>query len=375
MAGFSQSDNPAFAQNLAIVGGFRAGITQVSLKNFMINDRNRMRNCLALTLAVYLAVAPWMTGSIAVGKDKAGERAFGTQGAVGCGPDAKRVDRLDIKQPGVYENLLIDGEWAARNLVKITADGVTLRNCEIRNTTKNAVTVYAKNVVIESCKIHHALAGTFADQQDAHGITGSPTNLVIRNCEIGLVSGDAIQFDPGRRPWDDVLVERCTLWTGPLPADAAGFKQGQRPGENAIDTKQNGSNPRSRLTIRHCLMYGWNQPAQIGNVAALNLKNHVAATVEHCLLHDNEIAFRVRGGEGEYGGALVTIADCAVYDSQVAVRAEDGIRDLKIRRMGIGSGVKSKLVSAGGGAGIGYENTGEFQPPPLEQVIRSGLGR
>jgi hypothetical protein len=41
--------------------------------------------------------------------------------------------------------------------------------------------------------------------------------LVIRNCDIGLVSGDSVQFDPDRGVWDDVLVENCTLWTGPLP--------------------------------------------------------------------------------------------------------------------------------------------------------------
>ena len=208
---------------------------------------------------------------------------------------------------------------------------------------------------------------------DAHGVTGSPQNLVIRNCDIGLVSGDSIQFDPGRRPWDNVLVERCTLWTGPLPADAAGFKRGQRPGENAIDTKQLASNPRSRITIRRCLLHGWNQPGQISNLAALNLKNNVAVTVEHTLLHDNEIAFRLRGGDGEYGGALVTITDCAVYDSSIAIRAEDKIPNLKIHRLGIAPTVKSKLISSAGGPGPGYENTDEFQPPPFEQAIRSGF--
>jgi hypothetical protein len=307
--------------------------------------------------------------------DGIGEHAFGTQGAVGCGQTPRRLNRVVITQSGVYENLLIDGEWAATTLVKITADDVTLRNCELRHTTKNAVVVAGKNIVIESCRIHHALAGTYAEQDDAHGITGTPQNLIIRNCDIGLVSGDAIQFDPGRRPWDNVLVERCTLWTGPLPADAAGFKRGQRPGENAVDTKQLASNSRSRMTIRHCLLFGWNQPGQISNLAALNLKNNVAATVEHCLMCDNEIAFRLRGGEGEYGGALVTITDCAIYGSAVAVRAEDKIRDLKIHRLGIGAGVKAKLVAAGGGTGPGYEYGGEFEPPPLEQAIRSGFGQ
>ncbi len=260
-------------------------------------------------------------------------------------------------------------------LVKISADNVTLRHCEIRNGKHNAVTVYARDVTIQSCKIHHALAGTYENQRDAHGVTGRPTNLTIRNCEIGLTSGDSIQFDPGRGDWDNVLIENCTLWTGPLPEDAAGFKKGQRPGENAVDTKQRATNPRSRLTIRNCVFHGWNQPSQISNMAALNLKNHVEARIENCLFRDNEICFRVRGGAGEYGGALVRIENCAEYHSQVAVRAEDGIRDLKIHRLGLGAGATKRLVTAGSGPGAGFEDRGEFRPPPLEEAIELGLTR
>jgi hypothetical protein len=128
-----------------------------------------------------------------------------------------------------------------------------------------------------------------------------------------------------------------------------------------VDTKQQTSNPRSNLTIRNCLFQGWKQPGQVSNLAALNIKNHVQAQIVNCVFRDNEICLRLRGGEGEYGGALVTVERCAVYDSAVAVRIEDKIRDLKIRGLGIGDGVKSKLVSAGGGAGPGFENVGEFQ--------------
>jgi hypothetical protein len=299
----------------------------------------------------------------------------GTVGDVGCGPNPKRVRQLRIDKPGVYENYLVDGEWTGSTLVKINADGVTLRNCEIRNGRHNALTVYAKNVVIESCRIHHVLKGTFEDQQDAHGITGRPTNLVIRNCDIGLTSGDSIQFDPGRGEWDNVRIEHCNLWTGPLPADAAGFKKGQRPGENALDTKQQTSNPRSRLTIRACLLYGWNQPGQIGNMAALNLKDHVQATVEDCLFRDNENCFRIRGGRGERGGAQVTIENCAVYDSFVGLRIESRPENLKINRLGIGQGIQRKLRFAGSGSASDYKDIDLYTPPPFEVVRKNGLSR
>lgn len=334
----------------------------------MVFRRLMTAGTLAFARAMVLTVALTETSLLAETTN-----AIGTHGQIGCDPDAKRVRQLVITTEGTYENLLIDGEWAGSTLVKIMADNVTLRRCEIRNGRHNAVIVYGKNVVIEACKIHHVLAGTYSDQHDAHGITGRPTNLTIRNCDIGLTSGDSIQFDPGRGAWDEVLIEQCKLWTAPLEADAAGFKRGERPGENAVDTKQAAANPRSRMTIRNCFFTGWNQPGQISNLAALNLKNHVQVRVENCVFQDNEICFRVRGGEGEYGGALVTIERCAVYDSQVAVRAENAIRDLAIRQLGIGENVRQKMVSAGGGAGPGFENVGEFRSPAIEQVLKNGV--
>lgn len=296
----------------------------------------------------------------------------GTQGPIGCGANPKIVKRLVIDKPGVYENYLIDGEWADSTLVKINADNVTLKNCEIRHGTHNAVTVYAKNITIESCKIHHVLSGTFNEQHDAHGITGRPQGLVIRNCDIGLTSGDSIQFDPGRGEWDNVLIEHCTLWTGPLPADAAGFKKGERPGENAVDTKQQTSHPRSKLTIRACLLRGWNQPGQIGNMAALNLKNHVQATVQNCIFRDNEICFRIRGGGGELGGAQVSIENCAVYDSAYALRLEDRPENLKVNRLGIGHGIQQKLRVAGGGSAADYRNL-DFNDAPDYEKAKEGF--
>jgi hypothetical protein len=301
--------------------------------------------------------------------------SIGADGRAGCLANPRRVERLVIDAPGVYENLLVDGQWGNGTLVKILADDVTLRHCEIHSGRHNGVLVHGKNVVIESCKIHHLLAGTFANQKDAHGITGHPMNLQIRNCEIGMVSGDSIQFDPGRGLWGDVVVETCTLWSGPLEADAAGFRRGERPGENAVDTKQLAANPRSKLTIRNCLLQGWKQPGQISNLAALNIKNHVQAEIVNCVFRDNENCLRLRGGEGEYGGALVSVERCYFYDSAVAVRIEDRIRDLKLRGLGIAKSVAKKVQSVGGGAGAGFEMTGEFEPPTIENVLKGGVKR
>jgi hypothetical protein len=60
---------------------------------------------------------------------------------------------------------LVDSRWATGNRVKITADNVTLRNCEVRNAAGNGVGVFGKNVVIENCKIHHLLPGSLKEQK------------------------------------------------------------------------------------------------------------------------------------------------------------------------------------------------------------------
>ncbi|MFZ4765030.1 MAG: right-handed parallel beta-helix repeat-containing protein [Roseimicrobium sp.] len=293
----------------------------------------------------------------------------GTTGLVGCLANPKKVSRLEITKPGVYENYLVDGNGASGNLVKITAGPVTLRHCEIRNGSGNGIGIFAPEVTIENCRIHHMLAGTFKEQHDAHGIAGHWGKVVIRNCDISLMSGDCIQFDPDRASQGSVLIEHCHLWTGPLPADAAGFKAGERPGENAVDTKIPSDGPRCELSIRHCHLHGFNQPAQIENVAALNLKENVDAVVEHCVFNDNEVSLRVRG-PGKRGGAHVSIKDSAIYDSQTGVRAEDKIEQLKIRGLAFGRGVTTKYQFANGKPGEGYENVNEHEAPPLETVLK-----
>jgi hypothetical protein len=231
--------------------------------------------------------------------------------------------------------------------------------------------VFGTNVVIENCRIHHLLNGTFQDQQDAHGITGRWGAVTIRNCDIAYTSGDSIQFDPDRASQGKILVEDCHLWTGPLPAAAAGFLAGERPGENAIDTKTRPDGERCQLTVLNCYLHGWNQPAQIGNVAALNLKENVDAEIRNCVFADNEIAFRVRG-PGSRGGARVTIADCAIYQTNLGLRVEDKVEKLAIHNLAFGEDVASRIRFVNGQPTPGYENRGERNAPPLEAVLKNG---
>ena len=298
---------------------------------------------------------------------RTGAAHAGLSGPIGARPDAQRMQTLRITKPGVYENLLIDGEWTAQDLVKITSDNVVLRNCTIRHATRDGVEVYGQNVRIENCHIHHLINGTFkADKNlDSHGITGRPLNLTVRNCEISHVTGDAIQFDPGRKaepwPWDNVLVDHCFMWTGPLDRDCAGYKKGEIPGENAFDSKTVTTDPRKgRVTFRNCLMKGWGHGA-IGNGAALNLKERVQAVVDECVFVDNDIAFRCRGS---LGSAWVTVRNCTVYRTSRVFRLEANVQNLKIFNLALGEGI-GELYDKSPGAGAGFEEYGSREAPPL----------
>ena len=292
----------------------------------------------------------------------------GAPGPVGTQAGAKLVHRLEITKPGVYENFRVDAQGQGGNIVKITADDVTLRNCEIFNGTGNGVGVFGTRVVIENCRIHHLLNGTFENQNDAHGITGRWGDVTIRNCDISHTSGDCIQFDPDRQSRGSLTIEQCNLWAGPLAEDVPGFKAGQSPGENAFDSKTPPDGERCKLIIRQCYMHGWNQPSQITTRAALNLKEHIDAVISHCVFDDNEVAIRARGPGGR-GDARVTVQDCAIYRTQVGVRAEDKIENLKILRMAYGPEVKSREERHGGKELPGYENIGEHEAPPMESLI------
>ncbi|MBN8627509.1 MAG: hypothetical protein J0M17_18685, partial [Planctomycetes bacterium] len=92
-----------------------------------------MKICVAI--AALVALLPFST--------TAAEPAIGVRGTIGCDDGARQVERLEITKPGVYENYLVDSKWAGGNRVKITADDVVVRRCEIRNASGNGIGVFA----------------------------------------------------------------------------------------------------------------------------------------------------------------------------------------------------------------------------------------
>lgn len=237
-----------------------------------------------------------------------------------------------------FDGLIIDGQFASDDVVEINGGGnyTIFLNSEVKNGIKDGIDLGdANDVLIENCEIHHMLAGTLNDQQDAHGIVATgEKNLTIRGCNIHQVSGDCFQTDPNRGLplWDNVLIENCKLWTGPLSSNAAGWNAGEIPGENAVDTKINGDSVntgyRPKITIKNVEAYGF-VPGFISNRAAFNIKEQVECKISNVKVYNNEIAFRLRG-PGSRGGAYVTVINCIAYNNVKVFRTEDNLELLHI---------------------------------------------
>ncbi|MCB1761433.1 MAG: PKD domain-containing protein [Gammaproteobacteria bacterium] len=260
----------------------------------------------------------------------------------------------------VVQDLVVDHQQHASDAVRIeNAVNVSLINLEIRNGVKDGIDASsADGLLVDSCLIHHFLAGSFTQQADAHGIVASDSSgLVVRDTEIHHVSGDSFQTDPDRdtdTP-DEILIEGSHLWTGPLEADFAGWNAGESPGENAIDTKMVKSGwesvPRMHLTVRNVVAHGWSR-GYVSNRAAFNIKEKVAVLFDGVTVYDNEIAFRLRGNRGN---AEVEVVNGVIFDNEWAIRAEDGLSDLKVYNSTFGSASQAHFRIVNGNSSSSWE--------------------
>ena len=63
------------------------------------------------------------------------------------------------------------------------------------------------------------------------------------------------------------------------------------------------------------------------------------------------------------------VKDCAIYQTEVAVRAEDRIERLQILTLGFGPGVKSRYAFHNGKDLPGFSSTGEHEAPPMSTLL------
>lgn len=281
-----------------------------------------------------------------------------------------RVLRVDHPYVTV-QGLVLDGQYAAADTVLVASGAhfLTLTDMEVRRSSKDLIDIASpRGVLIERSLIHHALNAANG-RTDAHGIVaGAVRDLTIRDTEIHTFSGDGLQVDPGRRApgWDNVRLERSRIWLAPLPAPENGFAAGVVPGENAVDTKAGASYTRARMVIHDVTAAGFGG-GLIGNMAAFNLKENVAVTVDRVTVFNSEIAFRLRGPSSTAPGAWVTVSNAVVYNTLTAYRYEDNIEKLKVWNGTIGRSVARAFKAASSGTrGIEVRNLLVLGPLPAE---------
>jgi hypothetical protein len=255
----------------------------------------------------------------------------------------------------IVEGLVFDGGYGAFDtvLVSSAAHFLTLRNVEVRRSSKDLIDMGAPHgVLIEGSLLHHALNAT-GGRTDAHAVAAAAVqDLTIRDTEIHTFSGDGLQVDPSRSApgWSRVTLESSRVWLAPLPAPENGFAAGIVPGENAVDTKANNAHTRATIVIRDTIVWGF-RGGLIGNMAAFNLKEKIDATVDRVTVYDSEIAFRLRGPAGGPGGAWVAISNAVVYNTTTAFRYEDNIENLRLWNCTVGSGVTRAFQAASSSSG------------------------
>lgn len=250
------------------------------------------------------------------------------------------------------EDMVLDAEWSASDGVIVKTDGnfCVLRNLEIKNTMRDGLEMHhPEGVLVENCVIHDAIWFDDAGKrQDAHGIvTEGVQNLTIRDTEIYYVSGDALQFQYSN--WNNITVENCVLWNGPLPSARGGAPAGVNPGEDGVDTKYDPP-ARGKLFIKNTIAHGWRSDF-ISNPAAFNIKHNVEVIFDGVTAYDNEIAFRLRG-PGSKGGAWVTLKNAVIFDSTRGVRYEDDIENLRIHNCTFGDGLGKIFEEAAADASV-----------------------
>jgi hypothetical protein len=302
-------------------------------------------------------------------------RAAGARGSVVIKTAQSTVVRVS-RPYHIIEGLVFDGDYGAFDtiLVESAADSLTLRNVEVRRSSKDLVDIRnARGVLIEDSLLHHALNATNG-RTDAHGVVaGAVQDLTIRRTEIHTFSGDGLQLDPARAApgWGRVTIEDSRIWLAPLSAPTNGFAAGVVPGENAVDTKSSASNPRATLAIRNTIAWGF-RDGLITNTAAFNIKENVDVTFDRVTVYDSYIAFRLRGPGSGPAGAWATIKNAVVYNTTTAFRYEDNIESLKIWNCTVGRGMTRTFQAASSAAsGLDVRNLLVLGTLPKEAIDSS----
>ena len=225
----------------------------------------------------------------------------------------------------VFRNLTIDGQYGTSNTVRIFSDAghTVIDSCVIRRSSRDLVFITnGDSCAITNSTLELALRWENGAPVDAHAITGRMDSLLIQNDTIRNFSGDALQLDPDRNFWTDVWLTDCVIYEETLTQATNGFPAGFKPGENAVDFKTPSDGPAAKIYMINNQAWGFDGDFSIGSrlQAAFNVKERVDALLKNNVTFNNEVSFRLRGGNG----ATITCVNNVTYDCDRAFRIEDG---------------------------------------------------
>ena len=247
-----------------------------------------------------------------------------------------------------FQGVVFDGGYGAGDT--IDADGANfleLFDVEVRRSGGDCIDLHTvEGVLVANSSVHHCVAEDAGMPGVAHGITGeSVFDLELRDTEVFLISGDALQVSPPRLAWDEVLVRRCTLWSGALDEDAGAIAAGTVVGRSAIGTRVgkelNGAGALPRLEVEDTTAYGFR--GFVTGQAAFDLIDDVEVLVDRVTVYDSELAFRLRGPELQ-----ARIQTAVVYDVDAAIRYEDGLVGASVLASTFGGDVVEAFRDGGG---------------------------
>jgi MYXO-CTERM domain-containing protein len=248
-----------------------------------------------------------------------------------------------------FEGIVFDSGYGPGDGIRGGGDDVEFLDVEVRRTTGDCIDLRnTTGALIDNASLHHCIAVFNPDNNpDAHGVTGdSVFDLTIRNSEIYLLTGDAVQLSPSRQPWDNLRVENTLMWSGPLDEAANGWAVGQPIGENAFDSKVgatgNGGGDNPRVEFVNVIAHGWRDV--ITNQGAFNVKEDVDFFLDRATIYDCEYAFRLRAP------AVAHVQNTVLWDVDRAFRLEGGLTGLQAFNVTVGGDIALGAIQEAGGA-------------------------
>lgn len=246
-----------------------------------------------------------------------------------------------------FQGLVFDGAYGAGDAIDADgADFMELLDVEIRRAGGDCIDLHTtEGVLVANASIHHCVLDDGGVPGEAHGLVGDQMiDVELRDTQIFLVSGDAVQTSAPRLAWSDLRIRRCLIWAGALDEDAGTIPAGTMIGRSALSTRVgkllDGAGAPPRVEVEDTIAWGYRGGG--AEQAVFDLKEDVDASIDRVTVYDSGVAFDLQRP------ARVRIQTAVIYDVDAAVRYADGLASASILASTVGGDVAEAFVDGGG---------------------------